>query len=265
MTNCVQRLALVAAFLVGVSGVRSPASDNSRGRSATDLRQTGASFHLSLSNFGGVFLVPTAGIRPLIPEALTPVEAAPGVSYVLAYCAHIVATGPATASLHPARPLTYNEFALLLPVLDLYGDPVQAFTVPVIAVDSALARAIGQGVSAFPKFLAHIDIVASDSGFVCTVSADGENVATLSAGLTPIGPPTPRSLRYYNARRSGILVVSQTTDEIAVGGQVNVPGGATLVLGDHPSVAAFEGAGIQSSSVLNFYFPSDEQNLTLLK
>jgi hypothetical protein len=200
----------------------------------------------------------------LVPEALTPVEAAPGVSFVLAYCEHIVASGPATASLHRAR-LTYNEFALLVPVIDLYGDPVQAFTVPVVAVDSVRARAIGRGVFAFPKFLAQIDIVGSDSGFVCTVSAQGEDVATLSAGLTPIGPPTPRALRFYNVRRSGILEVSQTTDEIAVGGQVNVPGGATLVLGDHPSVAAFKAAGIQSTSVLNFYFPSDEQNLTLLK
>jgi hypothetical protein len=53
MTNGAQRLALVAAFLVGVSGV-----------SIADLRQTGASFHLSASNFGGVFLVPTAGFDP---------------------------------------------------------------------------------------------------------------------------------------------------------------------------------------------------------
>jgi hypothetical protein len=110
-----------------------------------------------------------------------------------------------------------------------------------LPVNQDFTREAGRAIWGFPKFLADIDLDLTRRVARCTLHHDGDFVLSLSIRPGVTMPARGSSVDAYS-RADGVL--RRTAWSMKPSGVRGRPGGATLVLGDHPIAKELRSIGL---------------------
>lgn len=218
--------------------------------------QINPSVYFDTEAVSAYFPAPTAALQSVLPSPELPVlEIAPGVGLVQ------------ITFFQYRRPLLidpYNELAIAIPVFDdSIRDgisPIYVLYLPVTTEEAMVAGIQGWG---FPKSLAklrcHDDSRGGSKGITCKAKADEMEILTLELNtdnLTPVPPPPFLSFTV----KEDLLVKTYFT----FNGNLQFgmdPGGAKLILGNHPIGRHLKALGISTASIQHMWAPSIQNSL----
>jgi hypothetical protein len=196
-------------------------------------------------SFGSRFLADTGSVRAALPSRrLAPVEAEPGRAVVL-----LVAYDHRRTDLG-----SYREFAVWIPFTEGESDDRISLYCHTLPVDSQAAYIAGVELAGFPKYLADIDIETAPRQCRCRVSADGQEIVTLT--VVPGAPEEPLAtseLGLYTFKGRDLL---RCPIQIAGASEHwTGPGGAHLTLGDHPRAEHLRRLGLAPAGLDHSWSP----------
>jgi hypothetical protein len=213
----------------------------------TGVRLSTRTRYTDWSVMSGVFPVDVAEIQKKLPsKRLTPIQLSPGTATIVLRAIEV----------RKAQGLSpYNEFSFEVPVLceatgGVFGLP--GSFVLYMPVTSEEARWGGVEVVGLPKFLAEIQFEETIDLRRCRVRAEGKDIVTLE--VNKLDTENESWDWYVYGMRDGDLLRTHISSR----GQrniLNVKGGASYFLGDHPIAEQLKTMKIDAVSITHEYAP----------
>lgn len=211
-------------------------------RATTGLRLSTRLRYLDSSVFGADFEARSDAARRIVPAPLEILEHAPGRTLVtmLAFDHRSI------DHLSPHRGL-----AITLPVR-YGGEPHGRFAFAFV-VTTEEARWSAVELYGFPSVIANVRTEREHEAWIARVSVDGRHVLTLTVHEQPISPAHER-VELLGIRDDRRLMEAR----LAISGEAarsDLPGGATLALGDHPLADPLRRLEVSGESCAHTLYP----------
>lgn len=201
---------------------------------------------LDVTAFGGDFEASSVAARRIVPPVFDLVEHAPGRTLV-------TVLGLEYRSVDRLSP--YDELSVSLPVkyrgvAEEHARGRFVFQMPVTTEE---ARWGGVELYGFPKIVANVRATREGDTRMCKLSVEGRHVLTLRAHENLVSHEHER-FRLFTIRDDERVVESffDLDGDVA---RSDVPGGATLELGDHPIADQLRRLDIATSSLTHLVVP----------
>jgi len=211
-------------------------------RATTGLRISARIRYLDSSAFGGDFEARSDVARRIVPAPLEIIEHAPGRTLV---------TVLALDHRRIDRLSPHRELAITLPVR-YGGEPHGSFAIAVL-VTTEEARWSSVELYGFPSLVANVRAEREHEAWISRVSIEGRHVLTLAVHEQPISPAHER-VELLGIRDDRRVVEAR----LAVSGEAarsDLPGGATLELGDHPLADPLRRLEVSGESCAHLLYP----------
>jgi hypothetical protein len=211
-------------------------------RATTGRRLTSRNRFLDSAAFGGDFEARSDAARRIVPAAFEIIEHAPGRTLisVLALDHHSV-----------DRLSPYRALAITLPVR--YRDAAHGSFAISMPVTTEEARWTNAELYGLPSFVASVRAEREHETWVASLSVEGAHVLTLRVAEHPVSPAHER-IELLGVRDDRRIIGSRFTlrGEAA---RSDLPGGATLELGDHPLADPLRRLEVSTESCSHLLYP----------